>query len=54
MQDFSQKDPVHWVHVIVFGLVVMVVLFMMNTMRPMLVSIEDPNSIEVQVDERKK
>ena len=41
-------------HVVVFGLAVIVVLFMMNTMRPTLVRSEDPNSVKLQVVERKK
>jgi hypothetical protein len=54
LQDISEKDPLHWVHIIVFGLAVMVFLFMTNMMRPALVSTEDPNSVKLQVVERKK
>ncbi len=54
MQDFCDKDPVHWVNVLVFCLAIMAAIFMMKSMRPTLVRTEDPNSVEVQVDERKK
>lgn len=54
MQDISEKDPLHWVHIIVFVFAVMVVLFIMISMRPTLVGAEDPNSVKLQVVERKK
>ena len=51
--DFlNEKEPLHWAHVIVFGLVVMTVLFIAYTQQPMLVGIEDPNTVELQVVER--
>jgi len=52
LRDFPQKDPVHWVNVLVFCLVVVVVLIMGYTMRPTLVRLEDSNSAGLQVVER--
>jgi hypothetical protein len=54
LQDFDDKDPLHWIHVAVFCLAIMAAIFMMKSMRPTLVRLEDPNSVELQVVERKK
>ena len=50
LQDISEKDPLHWVHILVFGLVVIVVLFMMRQ-RPRSIFREDPNNVKIQVVE---
>ncbi len=53
--DFPcDETPAYWVNVLVFCLAIIAVIFMMRSLRPTLVRTEDPNSVEVQVDERKK
>jgi len=45
--------PHFWVHVIVFFLSLLAVIFLMYKNQPTMVGLEEPNAVRLQKDERK-